>query len=692
MALTDDEILSICRAEREAALGDGDELARERARNLDYYYARIDKGEYVKDMPVLAGQSKAVSTDALDAVEAIMPQLMEIFLGGDNAVSFTPVGEEDEEQAEQETEYLNHIILKENDGWMLFYTHFKDALISKTGVWKWWWEEVEDWEDLVLEDKTPEEMTIIRAEIRKGEIELADMEEDELEADPETGLTTLRVRKKETKGRARVDTVTPEDFFIDQNATSPNDATMCGNKATSRAYELIEQGFDEELVSELKDADGFEDEDANARSPLGDEDTQQPVHSNDLMRRVEIIEYHIKLNVEGDDFETWQIITGNDDTTLLSSEKIAGIQYSTDCPYPTPHRAYGRALVDLLIDVQKISTALTRLMLNVGYYSLNPRPEVDMTQATKVTIADLHNNKPGVPIRSKGKAISWQAPPVVGFDIFGALEHMKTVAENRTGVVRNAQGLNPDTLHDTAKGVQELMTAAQHKVRMVARIFAETGVKDMFLGLHDLIVRHGRKPDKFRLLNKTVDIDPNKWGRRKDLTIDVGLGSNTKSQEQAFWNGIIGLQERGAQFGIANKKHFFNAAKKLLAAGNVRSPERYFADPDSEEEGQQEQEAPDPKLLEVQAKAQKDQAELQLKQEAQQQEFALKKARFEAETQLAIFRTQTEFGMAQEAAETQKQIELIKIAADADTKTKSDLIKASTLDGNPGVRFGGRIG
>ena len=696
MALSDDDILSIVRGEREAALGDGDELAHERARNYDYFYADTENGAYARDLPVLAGQSAAVSTDVADAVETVLPDLMEIFAGGDNVVSFAPVSKEDEPQAEQETDYVNHVFFNENDGWMTLYTHIKDALISKTGIFKWWWEETEEWDELLFEDKTPDEVAILAAQAEGDEIELVD--DDEITPDPATGLATFRVRRKQVRGRARIAAIAPEDFFIDRNATSPANATMAGHKATARAYELIEQGFDADLVADLRDADISDDEDALSRSSLPDENEASPAEANELMRRVEICEYHIKLNVEDDDFQCWKIITGNDDTVLLDKEKIAGIQFAANCPYPTTHKFYGRSLADLLIDVQKIKTALTRLALNAAYYGVNPRPTIDMKQATKVTISDLLDNKPGKPIRTNGpSAISWQQPPVLGFDIFGSLEYMATVGENRTGIVRNAQGLNPDTLHDTAKGAMELMSASQRRVRMIARLFAETGIKDLFVGLHDLIVRHARKAETIRLRNEWVEVDPNLWGRRKDLNVDVGLGSHTKSQEAAFWGGVIALQERAAQFGLADEKNFFNAAKKLLQAGNVRTPERYFVNPvkKAEEEAkaaalaalqngrQQETPAPDPALIKLQA-------DIALARQKAASDAEIKRARLDIETRLAIFKTQLQAGLAEEAAKTKAELETFKVLSGADDKARQTDIKLASAIKD--VRFGGEIG
>lgn len=114
-------------------------LAEERADAMDYYL-----GDMSKDMPAQDGRSRAVSTDVADTIEGLMPPLMDIFAGSDEVVRFEPVGPEDEAAAQQETDYVNHVFMQQNPGFMVLYSFIKDALLSKVGVVKVWWEESEE--------------------------------------------------------------------------------------------------------------------------------------------------------------------------------------------------------------------------------------------------------------------------------------------------------------------------------------------------------------------------------------------------------------------------------------------------------------------------------------------------------------------------------------------------------------------
>jgi hypothetical protein len=146
--LTNSEVQALLAGERADALASvsASKLVEERSDALDYYM-----GDMTADMPTLPDRSKAVSTDVADTVEGLLPSLMEIFTAGDEVVLFEPVGQEDEEAAQQETDYVNHVFQQKNPGFLILYSFFKDGLLSKNGFVKVWWEkkEVEERETYV---------------------------------------------------------------------------------------------------------------------------------------------------------------------------------------------------------------------------------------------------------------------------------------------------------------------------------------------------------------------------------------------------------------------------------------------------------------------------------------------------------------------------------------------------------------
>jgi len=139
------------------------QLAEERADAMDYYL-----GDMRKDMPAQDGRSRAVSTDVADTIEGLMPPLMDIFAGSDEVVRFEPVGPEDEAAAQQETDYVNHVFMQQNPGFMVLYSFIKDALLSKVGIVKVWWEEREEESRETYYDLTDDQFALLAQDVAES--------------------------------------------------------------------------------------------------------------------------------------------------------------------------------------------------------------------------------------------------------------------------------------------------------------------------------------------------------------------------------------------------------------------------------------------------------------------------------------------------------------------------------------------
>jgi hypothetical protein len=478
--MTDEELLAIVKAERVRSIGfDHDEtLHSERERALNYR-----KG-IMPDVPSLPNRSAAVSTDVADAVETVLPDLIEIFTGGDDVAAFLPTPKSvdpaaikaAEQQAQQETDYVNHVVFEENPGFMILYAMFKDALEVKTGVVKWWWEDADEVEPEQFEGKTVVELQLAIQNGGKLVSDPTPSKYDDDDDQPAEPTYDFALENEQDDGRVCIEAVAPEDFTVSPDTIRLKDAPYCAHRSRPRAQDLIARGIDPELVDQLGayDADA-DDSIKQARDTAGEHDNPETNDATRALRQVEVIEHYIRIN-EGDKPKIWRVLTGKNEALLLDKEEVSEIQFAAITPYVITHRFYGESVADKLMEVQKIKTVLTRMQLDSGYFALNQRNEVDMSGANEFTISDLLRNEPAMPVRvnRQGTVTPLQAG-ALQFDVMGALEHWSTVAEQRTGVVRNAQGLNPDTLHDTAKGAIALMAAAQKRVRMIARVFAEGG-------------------------------------------------------------------------------------------------------------------------------------------------------------------------------------------------------------------------
>ena len=163
--MSDLELKSVLAAEKSDALAAlvAAQLSQDRATAMEYYL-----GDMSQDMPASDGRSQAVSTDVSDTIEGLMPALMDIFAGSDEVVRFEPVGPEDEEAAQQETDYVNHVFMQQNPGFMTLYGFVKDALLSKVGIVKVWWEEREQEERETYYDLTDDQFALLSLAVQQS--------------------------------------------------------------------------------------------------------------------------------------------------------------------------------------------------------------------------------------------------------------------------------------------------------------------------------------------------------------------------------------------------------------------------------------------------------------------------------------------------------------------------------------------
>jgi hypothetical protein len=691
--MTDEELLAIVKAERVRSIGfDHDEtLHSERERALNYR-----KG-IMPDVPSLPNRSAAVSTDVADAVETVLPDLIEIFTGGDDVAAFLPTPKSvdpeaikaAEQQAQQETDYVNHVVFEENPGFMILYAMFKDALEVKTGVVKWWWEDADEVEPEQFEGKTGVELQLAIQNGGKLVSDPTPSKYDDDDDQPAEPTYDFALENEQDDGRVCIEAVAPEDFTVSPDTIRLKDAPYCAHRSRPRAQDLIARGIDPELVDQLGayDADA-DDSIKQARDTAGEHDNPETNDATRALRQVEVIEHYIRIN-EGDKPKIWRVLTGKNEALLLDKEEVSEIQFAAITPYVITHRFYGESVADKLMEVQKIKTVLTRMQLDSGYFALNQRNEVDMSGANEFTISDLLRNEPAMPVRvnRQGTVTPLQAG-ALQFDVMGALEHWSTVAEQRTGVVRNAQGLNPDTLHDTAKGAIALMAAAQKRVRMIARVFAEGGLKDLFLGVHALLRRHSSKPAITKLRGSWVAVDPTTWSERDNMTIEVGLGASGVDAEMAAFNTAMPVFEQL----VATQSPIFPADKqyavmnRFVAKGlRWRNPELYLTDPATVP---QQPATPDPEMIKAQAAAQqaqqqmqldaaKAQADAQTKAQQAQADFALQQQKGQADLQLQGQKNDLAIQLEREKAAVQLQLQQQVAAAELELKRQQMELEAS---------------
>ena len=602
--LSDPKLRSLLSNQINNALGYlGGNLSQGRKKSLEYYLG--DKLGTEID-----GRSQVVSTDVADTIESILPNLLRVFTASDKVVRCEPITAEDVPLAEQATAYLNHVFYKDNNGFQLLYNFFKDALIEKNGFLKIYYDEsetveFETYKNLSKLDKdaledTQDEIEIIDEEEfvdekAKEEFEkIIQQYEDQGLEFPETNnsefvLYNCKIKRTKKHGKIKIESVPPEEFLIDRNAKSIDDADFVSHKVLMSRSDLVAMGYDEEEVKNLprSDEDIYNTEDIVRQRNVD----EYPVNysTDPSTEKVLIYESYVKYDYDEDGIaELRKIVSAGDDGSMvLENMPCDNVPFVTITPIPMPHRFYGRSLSELVEDIQLMKSTVMRQLLDNMYLTNNNRVAV---MDGMVNMDDLLTSRPGGVVRTKQPPNQvmqpLQAQPI-SQQAFPLLSYLDSVREVRTGISKQIQGLDPDTLNaKTATGVNALMTQTQMRSELIARIFAETGVKDLFRKIFELMVKYQDKERIVMLNNTFVPVKPTEWKDKFNISIVVGLGTGSKEQQILLLNNILERQlqafqlQGGKEMPMVTLKNMYNTLSKIIENAGLKNVESYFVDPE----------------------------------------------------------------------------------------------------------------
>ena len=638
MKLTDDELKSIIDAHAEDALGVQDgELTAERAYALDRYHGRPYGNE-------VEGRSQIVSKDLSEAVDWAMPAIMRIFTQGGTVAEFDPVGPEDEQQAEIETDYVNQVIMKDNPGWVVLHDAIKDTLLLKNGYVKHWWNETEKLEE-------PEYKGLVIPEVQKM---LTDLQQDgceyQITGQDERVIETpqgpipvfdLKLRIVRKEGRVRIEAVPCEEIRVSRTCRgSLQESSYVEHTTIKTRSELIEMGMPRDFVDDLPSysQQGIGNQEFS-RDSVSDESMRNGNASSDKsMDEIEYREVYVRVDWDGDGVAELRrvVIAGNQVAPGDEwNQPVPEVGITGFVAKRVPHRHVGESIFDDLGDLQEIKTTLMRQLLDNIYLINNSEKVIN----ERVNIGDMLESTPGGLKRVEGLepvagAVMPLVTPNIAGDILPVVDYIDNIKESRTGITKASAGLDPDTLSNVTKGAfMENMSRASQKIEMITRMLCETGVRELVLRVHSLLCRYQNKQRIVRMKGKFIPINPQEWRERTDLTVKVGLGTGNEEDRQRKLMMIAQMQrDMLGPLGLVDPKKGFALFADVAKTLGFDMPDKYALSPDSPEFQQRQQQPPPPppqvqvKQLELQADAQKFQAESQQRQQEKQADMRLQMA------------------------------------------------------------------
>ena len=665
--MDDTELQGIVAGELEDAVSYIDaDVSPIRAKGTEYY--RGDPFGNEED-----GRSQVVAMEVRDTVSAMLPSLMKVFFSTENVVEFVPRGPEDVAGAQQATDYANYVFTSDNNGFMTTYALFKDSLVRKCGIAKYWWEEVEE---VKIEEYSGLDDQTLQVLMQEGaEVKIV-VSYPEPGAMPQMDMTTglpmpvpmihdVEIKRTTRDGRIRIMAVPPEELVLDRRARSFDDAGIIAHRQMATVSDLIAMGYDQDEIEEnISSTDLDSNDEYLARQPLsttmGAGDSLNP-----MQRRVLYVEAYIRVDFDGDGIPELRKVCcmGSGYTVVrnLPASYIPFVDFPCD---PEPHTSplEAMSMFDLTHDIQEIKSEIMRNTLDSLAQSIHPRTAVVEGQ---VNIDDVLNNETGAIIRMRAPGMVQPfSSPFVGQAAFPMLDYMDQMREDRTGMSKAAMGLDPDALQSTTKAaVSATVSASQSRLELQARIMAE-GMKKLFKGILYLITTHQDKPRMVRLRNKWVQIDPRVWDASMDVSVNIGLGNGDVNERIQAMTMIAGKQEQiMQQFGLGNPvvtpAMYIRTIQKIVEMSGVKDASSYFqALPADFQLPQADAPKPTPEevLAQVQAQSiqadiQKKAAELELKREQMIRDDDYRRDQLAQDLMLKKYELELKYGTAISTAE-----------------------------------------
>ena len=568
------------------------DLSPTRAKGTEYYRGDLFGNE-------VEGNSKVVAMEVRDTVSAMLPSLMRVFFNSENVVEFAPRGPEDVKMAQQATDYANYVFQNDNNGFLTSYAIFKDALVRKCGIAKFWWEDeeqvrIEEYtglDDQTLEMLMQEPGAEVKIVVSYPDPSIGEMQMTTI--DPITGqpvtmpapmIHDVQIKRITKDGRIRIMAVPPEELLLDRRARSFDDCTIIAHRQMATVADLIAMGYDQDEIEEnLSTTDLDSNDEYLARQPLsttfGTNDAANP-----MMRRVLYIEAYSRVDFDNDGIaELRKVCCMGGGYKVVRNLPASYIPFADFPCDPEPHTSplEAMSIFDITRDLQEIKSEILRNTLDSLAQSIHPRTAVVEGQ---VNIDDVLNNETGAIIRMRAPGmVQPLTTPFVGQAAFPMMEYMDQIKEDRTGMSKAAMGLNADALQSSTKAaVNATISASQGRIELTARILAE-GMKKLFKGILFLATTHQDKARMVRIRNEWVQIDPRSWNATMDANINIGLGNGDTNERLQGLMMIMAKQEQilkelGVENPLVTPQQFSNTLRKIVELSGFKDASSYFKD------------------------------------------------------------------------------------------------------------------
>lgn len=549
-----------------------------------------------------ANRSTFVSTDVRDTILTVLPSLMRIFTNLDEKVAdFVPNTEEQQEMADQAYDYVNYVFYEDNPGFLMLHSVIKDALTVKAGITKWWTDTDHEVQEKTYHNITTEQYQYLIFE--STDVEVIDIGE----ASEDGVIDFATMRYTVSKPVTKVDAVPPDEFRISKDAKAVDTAGLVGHERTVPLSDIAAKGYDiEELMEEISTQVTYSEE-RYLRNPAL---TDMSAASDGILYG----EWYIRIDSDGDGIDELRYIcTIGENRIVIQDEVVTHVRFALWGSDPRPHTAIGDCLADITKDIQRMKTNMMRGQIDSLAESMHPRTVVN---ELTTNIEDVLNDDVGAVIRTRGDpatAVVFSKVPYTGDEVQVTVDYLDKVRASRTGITEASKGLDPKAMQSTALvGIDAIVSGAQERIELIARILAETGLKPTLRGLLREITDNPNPERVLKLRGKWTPINPSQFDPSMRLQINPTLGKGTDSIKLQALSNVSQMQMQiittyGLNNPVVSPIEFRNTQVDIMALANIRNPSRYMKEitPDILEAIMASPKEPDPNAVLAQAELEK---------------------------------------------------------------------------------------
>lgn len=535
------------------------------------------------DLEEFEGRSNVTKTEVRDAIRNTMPSIMRVLMSSTKPVGYIPSSPKHGMWVEQQANYVR-TLFHTNGGYMLLYNSCLEALKLKIGILKAWWEP----------DPSPEYVKYTKVPLSTIEAlsadPLIDIEEFE-EADTQLGdieLYDVSFIKHKENGSIKTEVVPNYEFFISKNCNTIEQALemgVHGQQQIVTVNEAIGMGIDydgdwTELNAEDPELSTSSSSSTERRGYNKSEPNE--VSSEDALKHEFLLtEAYVSYDLEGEGrTQIYRFLLGGTDHKYLHHERVQDSPYAIVTPIPVPHSVYGHSIADLTVVEQDTSTSLLRAAIDNAHLSNDAKILAD---PTKVDFDDLMNRALGAPVKARhGAQAQIIQTPFTAQGILSVLQYLDLDVQNKIGITKAAQGLDPDALQSTDKdAVRNTIATSQGQTELMVRNIVETGLIRFFRLLLRLSIQHMSPFQMMMLKGKVIPVDTRMFDPDAVAYPNVGIGTASPAQKQAALTAIVQKQEMylekyGPNNPFTSYHQLYNAWEDLLEANGIYNVERYF--------------------------------------------------------------------------------------------------------------------